>query len=50
VGKQLKDAAAQLKQTLDRIATIKNNPEQVQQIIAEAKQKVDQLVHDAEQP
>ena len=46
---KIRDAAVQLRQALDKIAQIKNNPEQLQQAINDAKAKVDHLVQQAEQ-
>jgi hypothetical protein len=45
----VRDAGQQLKTALDKIAASKNNPDQVQAAVNEAKQKVDQLVQSAEQ-
>jgi hypothetical protein len=44
----IKEAAAQLKTSLDKIIQAKNNPEQVQQMVNDAKAKVDQLCKQAE--
>jgi hypothetical protein len=41
------DLANQLKAALDRIAQNKNNPDQVQQAVNDAKAKVDELAHAA---
>jgi len=45
----LRDAAQQVKQALDKITQAKNNPEQVQQAVNDAKQKLDQLIQQAGQ-
>lgn len=42
-------AGQQLKQSLDKIAQAKDNPAQVQQLVNDAKAKVDQLIHEASQ-
>ncbi len=41
--------ADQLKAALDRIAANKNNPDQVQQAVNDAKTKVDELAREASQ-
>ena len=41
--------AQQLKAALDRIAAAKDNPQQVQQAVNDAKTKVDQMAQEAEQ-
>lgn len=41
------NAGQQLKQSLDKIAQAKDNPAQVQQMVNDAKAKVDQLIHEA---
>jgi hypothetical protein len=43
------DLANQLKAALDRIAQQKNNPDQVQQAVNDAKAKVDELAQAASQ-
>jgi F0F1-type ATP synthase membrane subunit b/b' len=43
----LDQAAQQVKQALDKIAQAKDNPQQLQQMINDAKAKVDQLVQQA---
>lgn len=45
----IRDSAQQVKQSLDKIAQAKSNPEQVQQAVTEAKAKVDQLIQQADQ-
>jgi hypothetical protein len=42
-------AGQQLKQALDKIAQAKDNPQQIQQMVNDAKAKVDQLVQQANQ-
>lgn len=49
MNQQLKSAGEQLKASLDKIAQAKSNPEQMQQAINDAKQKVDQFCQQAEQ-
>ena len=41
--------AQQIKDALDKIAQAKSNPEQVQQLVNEAKTKLDQFVQQATQ-
>ena len=48
-NQNLKAAADQVKQSLDKITQAKNDPAQVQAAINEAKQKVDQLCQQADQ-
>ncbi len=43
----LDQAAQQVKQALDKIAQAKDNPQQLQQMINDAKAKVDALVQQA---
>lgn len=43
----IKQGATQLKAALDKIAQAKNNPEQVQQAVNDAKAQVDALVNQA---
>jgi RNase P/RNase MRP subunit p30 len=43
----VRNAAQQVKTALDKIAAAKNNPEQLQQAITDAKTKVDQLIQQA---
>jgi hypothetical protein len=45
----IQDSANQLKAALDRIAQNKNNPDQVQQAVTDAKTKVDELAREAMQ-
>lgn len=45
----VQDTANQLKAALDRIAQNKNNPDQVQQAVNDAKTKVDELAREASQ-
>jgi hypothetical protein len=45
----VQDAANQLKAALDRINQNKNDPNQVQQAVADAKTKVDELMQAASQ-
>ncbi len=45
----VQQAAQQVKQALDKIAQAKSNPQQLDQLIQDAKQKVDQLVQQADQ-
>jgi uncharacterized protein (UPF0147 family) len=45
----VQDAANQLKAALDRIAQNKNDPNQVQQAVNDAKTKVDELAQAASQ-
>jgi hypothetical protein len=40
----VRDAAQQVKTAIDKIAQAKNNPEQLQQAVNDAKAKVDQLI------
>ena len=42
-NQNLQQVSEQIKQTLDRIAQAKDNPQQVQQLVTDAKQKIDQL-------
>jgi hypothetical protein len=46
---KVRDAAKQVKDALDRINQIKNNPDQVQKAVEDARAKVDQLVQQASQ-
>jgi methyl-accepting chemotaxis protein len=43
----VQNLAQQLKAALDRIAAVKNNPDQIQQAVNDAKAKVDQLAKEA---
>jgi phosphoketolase len=45
----IQDAANQLKAALDRIAQNKNDPNQVQQAVNDAKTKVDEMAREASQ-
>lgn len=45
----IQQAAEQVKAALDKIAQAKSNPDQVQQLVNDAKAKVDQLVSQAQQ-
>lgn len=45
----VQDTANQLKAALDRIAQAKNDPNQIQQAVNDAKAKVDELAREAGQ-
>ena len=44
----IQNLAQQLKAALDKIAAAKDNPQQVQQAVNDAKAKVDQLAQEAQ--
>lgn len=46
---QAQQTAQQLRQALDRIVQVKNDPAQIQQAVNQAKQQIEQLVQALEQ-
>jgi len=48
MASRLKNAAEQLKQALEKIAQAKQNPQQLDQAIADAKAKAEALVAEAD--